>query len=75
MGLGHICEGLAEQQNGGLVTLVLWNNQLSHQGMHYLSNALVSALCCLQLTNCRVPNIMNDIRVRIRNSLNKVAAT
>lgn len=43
MGLGHICEGLAEQHNGGLVTLVLWNNQLSHQGMHYLSNAMVSA--------------------------------
>ena len=42
MGLGHICEGLAEQQNGGLQTLVLWNNQLTHQGMSYLSRALVS---------------------------------
>ena len=44
MGIGHICEGLAEQQNGGLQTLVLWNTQLTSHGVGYLANALVS--CC-----------------------------
>ena len=42
MGVGHICEGLAEQQSGGLQTLVLWNTQLTCQGVGYLANALVS---------------------------------
>ena len=42
MGLGHVCEGLAEQEQGGLKTLVLWNNQLTHLSMEYLSKALVS---------------------------------
>lgn len=42
MGVGHICEGLAEQQNGGLQTLVLWNTQLTCQGAGFLANALVS---------------------------------
>lgn len=42
MGVGHICEGLAEQQSGGLQTLVLWNTQLTYQGVGYLANALVS---------------------------------
>ena len=44
MGIGHICEGLAEQQNGGLQTLVLWNTQLTSHGVGYLANALVSWL-------------------------------
>lgn len=35
-----MCEGLKEQRKG-LVTLVLWNNQLTHNGMGYLAAALV----------------------------------
>ncbi|NXE16663.1 PPR37 phosphatase, partial [Lophotis ruficrista] len=38
-GLAYICEGLKEQQKG-LVTLVLWNNQLTHTGMGYLGMTL-----------------------------------
>ncbi|NXB74344.1 PPR37 phosphatase, partial [Donacobius atricapilla] len=38
-GLAYICEGLREQHRG-LVTLVLWNNQLSHAGMAYLGMTL-----------------------------------
>ncbi|XP_010290657.1 PREDICTED: protein phosphatase 1 regulatory subunit 37, partial [Phaethon lepturus] len=38
-GLAYICEGLKEQQKG-LVTLVLWNNQLTHTGMAYLGMTL-----------------------------------
>ena len=44
MGLGHICEGLAEQTEGGLQTLVLWNNLLTYQGMGFLATALVCKL-------------------------------
>lgn len=40
-GLAYICEGLKEQRKG-LVTLVLWNNQLTHTGMAYLGMTLVS---------------------------------
>ncbi|KAG7332854.1 hypothetical protein KOW79_002989 [Hemibagrus wyckioides] len=38
-GLAYISEGLKEQRKG-LVTLVLWNNQLTHNGMGYLASAL-----------------------------------
>ncbi|XP_018417027.1 PREDICTED: protein phosphatase 1 regulatory subunit 37 [Nanorana parkeri] len=38
-GLAYICEGLKEQHQG-LVTLVLWNNQLTHAGMVYMSMCL-----------------------------------
>ncbi|NXS42983.1 PPR37 phosphatase, partial [Balaeniceps rex] len=38
-GLAYICEGLKEQRKG-LVTLVLWNNQLTHAGMAYLGMML-----------------------------------
>uniref|UniRef100_A0A8B9VGT9 Protein phosphatase 1 regulatory subunit 37 n=1 Tax=Anas zonorhyncha TaxID=75864 RepID=A0A8B9VGT9_9AVES len=38
-GLAYICEGLKEQRRG-LVTLVLWNNQLTHSGMAYLGMTL-----------------------------------
>uniref|UniRef100_A0A8C5D0U3 Protein phosphatase 1 regulatory subunit 37 n=1 Tax=Gadus morhua TaxID=8049 RepID=A0A8C5D0U3_GADMO len=38
-GLAYVCEGLKEQRKG-LVTLVLWNNQLTHHGMGYLAAAL-----------------------------------
>lgn len=41
-GLAYICEGLNEQRKG-LVTLVLWNNQLTHTGMAYLGMTLVSS--------------------------------
>ncbi|NWH57495.1 PPR37 phosphatase, partial [Geococcyx californianus] len=38
-GLAYVCEGLKEQRKG-LVTLVLWNNQLTHTGMAYLGMTL-----------------------------------
>nr|XP_012616856.1 protein phosphatase 1 regulatory subunit 37 [Microcebus murinus] len=38
-GLAYICEGLKEQRKG-LVTLVLWNNQLTHTGMAFLGMTL-----------------------------------
>ncbi|KAK2501525.1 hypothetical protein MC885_007291 [Smutsia gigantea] len=38
-GLAYICEGLKEQRKG-LVTLVLWNNQLTHTGMAFLGRTL-----------------------------------
>ncbi|EHB18928.1 Leucine-rich repeat-containing protein 68 [Heterocephalus glaber] len=38
-GLAYICEGLKEQRKG-LVTLVLWNNQLTHTGMAFLGLTL-----------------------------------
>ncbi|XP_075692144.1 protein phosphatase 1 regulatory subunit 37 [Rhinoderma darwinii] len=38
-GLAYICEGIKEQHQG-LVTLVLWNNQLTHAGMLYMSMCL-----------------------------------
>ncbi|XP_025907251.1 protein phosphatase 1 regulatory subunit 37, partial [Nothoprocta perdicaria] len=38
-GLAYLCEGLKEQRKG-LVTLVLWNNQLTHTGMAYLGMTL-----------------------------------
>lgn len=41
LGLAYICEGLKEQRKG-LVTLVLWNNQLTHTGMAFLGMTLVS---------------------------------
>ncbi|CAJ0929353.1 unnamed protein product [Ranitomeya imitator] len=37
--LAYICEGLKEQHQG-LVTFVLWNNQLTHAGMVYMSMCL-----------------------------------
>lgn len=40
-GLAYLCEGLKEQRKG-LVTLVLWNNQLTHTGMAYMGMTLVS---------------------------------
>lgn len=39
-GLAYVCDGLKEQRKG-LVTLVLWNNQLTHNGMGFLAAALV----------------------------------
>ncbi|XP_018087272.1 protein phosphatase 1 regulatory subunit 37 S homeolog isoform X1 [Xenopus laevis] len=38
-GLSYVCEGIKEQRQG-LVTLVLWNNQLTHAGMVYMSLCL-----------------------------------
>ncbi|KAM3829392.1 protein phosphatase 1 regulatory subunit 37 isoform 1-T2 [Vipera latastei] len=38
-GLAYLCEGLKEQRKG-LVTLVLWNNQLTHTGMAYMGMTL-----------------------------------
>lgn len=47
-GLAYVCEGLKEQRKG-LVTLVLWNNQLTHNGMGYLAAALVWRLHAFQM--------------------------
>ncbi|KAF4091920.1 hypothetical protein AMELA_G00042380 [Ameiurus melas] len=52
-GLAYICEGLKEQRKG-LVTLVLWNNQLTHNGMGHLASAL--SLETLNLGNNAVGN-------------------
>lgn len=42
VGVHHICDGLSEQTYGsGLLTLVLWNNQISFQAMSDVSQALV----------------------------------
>ncbi|NWX32768.1 PPR37 phosphatase, partial [Notiomystis cincta] len=38
-GLAYLCEGLREQRRG-LLTLVLWNNQLSQAGMAFLGMTL-----------------------------------
>lgn len=56
-GLAYICEGLKEQRKG-LVTLVLWNNQLTHNGMGYLASALpcTQSLETLNLGNNAVGN-------------------
>lgn len=58
MGIGYICEGLAEQPHGGLQTLVLWNTQLTCHGAMFLANALVStsSLQTLNLGHNRLTN-------------------
>lgn len=58
MGIGHICEGLSDQQNGGLQTLVLWNTQLTSHGVGYLANALMcsKSLQTLNLGHNRLTN-------------------
>ncbi|XP_045172941.2 protein phosphatase 1 regulatory subunit 37-like [Mercenaria mercenaria] len=44
VGVGHICDGLSEQcLDTGLLTLVLWNNQITFQGMSAVNKALTSA--------------------------------
>ncbi|XP_055957015.1 protein phosphatase 1 regulatory subunit 37 isoform X2 [Patella vulgata] len=40
VGTRHLSDGLAEQ-TAGLMTLVLWNNQITYQGMPSLANALM----------------------------------
>ena len=44
VGLSHICEGLLDQLEGQLITLVLWNNQLTQNGMTHLAKTLVGEL-------------------------------
>ncbi|XP_031557817.1 protein phosphatase 1 regulatory subunit 37-like [Actinia tenebrosa] len=58
MGLGYICEGLVHQTQGGLQTLVLWNNQLTFHGMVNLGAALVplKSLQTLNLGHNRLTN-------------------
>lgn len=44
IGLAHIGNGLSDQSElcqGGLCSLILWNNGLTHEGMGYLSDGLV----------------------------------
>lgn len=42
IGVSHICDGIYEQTlDTGLLTLVLWNNQLTYQSMSAVSKALV----------------------------------
>nr|XP_006817053.1 PREDICTED: protein phosphatase 1 regulatory subunit 37-like [Saccoglossus kowalevskii] len=40
VGVAHICDGLVEQKDDGLGTLVLWNNGITHVGMAELARAL-----------------------------------
>ncbi|XP_072031024.1 uncharacterized protein [Amphiura filiformis] len=40
VGLSHLCEGLLDQLEGQLLTLVLWNNQLTQNGMTHLAKTL-----------------------------------
>ncbi|XP_052766356.1 protein phosphatase 1 regulatory subunit 37-like [Mya arenaria] len=44
VGVGHVCDGLAEQcLDSGLLTLVLWNNQVTFQAMNAINKALTTA--------------------------------
>ncbi|KAL4238283.1 hypothetical protein ACF0H5_002995 [Mactra antiquata] len=44
VGITHICDGLSEQcLDTGLLTLVLWNNQITFQGMSAINKAVTSA--------------------------------
>ncbi|XP_070576804.1 protein phosphatase 1 regulatory subunit 37-like [Ptychodera flava] len=40
VGVAHLCDGLVEQKEDGLSTLVLWNNGISHVAMNELGRAL-----------------------------------
>lgn len=60
VGLSHICAGLCEKvDSSGLSTLVLWNNQMSYQGMLSLSHAL-SVVECLETLNLGHNSITNE---------------
>ncbi|CAC5402905.1 PPP1R37 [Mytilus coruscus] len=60
IGITHVCDGLYEQNlDQGLNTLVLWNNQLTYQGMAAIAKALTSTQC-LETLNLGHNNITNE---------------
>uniref|UniRef100_A0A8D0GUE8 Protein phosphatase 1 regulatory subunit 37 n=1 Tax=Sphenodon punctatus TaxID=8508 RepID=A0A8D0GUE8_SPHPU len=66
-GLAYICEGLKEQRKG-LVTLVLWNNQLTHTGMAYMGMTL-SHMQSLETLNLGHNPIGNEGVRNLKNGL------
>ncbi|XP_022095643.1 protein phosphatase 1 regulatory subunit 37-like [Acanthaster planci] len=58
-GLSHLCDGLLDQMEGQLTTLVLWNNQLTQNGMTHLAKAL-PMLMSLETLNLGQNNLGND---------------
>ncbi|XP_040262430.1 protein phosphatase 1 regulatory subunit 37 [Bufo bufo] len=66
-GLAYICEGVKEQRQG-LVTLVLWNNQLTHAGMVYMSMCLPHTLT-LETLNLGHNAIGNEGVRHLKNGL------
>ncbi|XP_071160920.1 protein phosphatase 1 regulatory subunit 37-like [Mytilus edulis] len=60
IGITHVSDGLYEQNlDQGLNTLVLWNNQLTYQGMASIAKALTSTQC-LETLNLGHNNITNE---------------
>lgn len=60
IGVSHICDGIYEQTlDTGLLTLVLWNNQLTYQSMSAVSKAL-SSTHNLETLNLGHNNITNE---------------
>ncbi|XP_038237522.1 protein phosphatase 1 regulatory subunit 37 isoform X1 [Dermochelys coriacea] len=66
-GLAYICEGLKEQRKG-LITLVLWNNQLTHTGMAYMGMTL-SHMQSLETLNLGHNPIGNEGVRNLKNGL------
>ncbi|GAB1603690.1 protein phosphatase 1 regulatory subunit 37-like isoform X1 [Argonauta hians] len=59
-GLKEICHGLCQKVSPhGINTLVLWNNQITHLGMSYLSDTLAKVEC-LETLNLGNNNITNE---------------
>lgn len=66
-GLAYISDGLKEQRQG-LVTLVLWNNQLTHNGMTYVAAALPYTLS-LETLNLGHNSIGNEGVHKLKDGL------
>ncbi|CAM9778946.1 unnamed protein product [Lampetra planeri] len=66
-GLQHVCEGLKEQKKG-LVTLVVWNNQLSHVGMQYVASMLPCTQS-LETLNLGHNSVGNEGVLRLKEGL------
>ncbi|XP_078287028.1 protein phosphatase 1 regulatory subunit 37-like [Rhinoraja longicauda] len=66
-GLAYISDGLKEQRQG-LITLVLWNNQLSHNGMTYMAAALPYTLS-LETLNLGHNSIGNEGVHKLKDGL------
>lgn len=57
IGLAHIGNGLSDQSElcqGGLCSLILWNNGLTHEGMGYLSDGLVRKYINVSVYICQL---------------------
>ncbi|ESO85706.1 hypothetical protein LOTGIDRAFT_107752 [Lottia gigantea] len=60
VGTRHVCDGLSEQTlERGLLTLVLWNNQITYQGMTPIANCLATVRF-LETLNLGHNNITNE---------------